>query len=701
MNLQLRFLFTASFIFALNANYSQINYPITKKVKQTDNYFGTEVTDPYRWLENDHSEETKAWVIEENKITFSYLEKIPFRDKVKKRLTELWNFGKMSTPFKKGNNIYCFTNNGLQNQSVLMVQKSLLSKKEVLLDMNTYAADGSASLSGLAFSNDNRYMAFGISKGGSDWVEIHVMDVTTKQELKDKIEWVKFSDISWQGNGFYYSRYDATNENESLTQKNEFHKIYYHKIGDEQPKDQLVYEDKLHADRNLSATVSDDERFLFLMGSESTSGQNMMVKDLKNGSEFITLVNNFDNEYSVIDNVGDEIFVRTNWKAPNFRLMKFNITKPKQENWIEVIAEQAKDVLEAVHFLGSNFVTTYLHDVTSKLYIHNLEGKTLKEIKFDGLVTVDGWSSSQKEENAFYSVVTFTSPSKVFFYDGKTNMSRNLFSSPISFKSSDYETKQVFFSSKDGTKIPMFITSKKGIKLDGTNPCFLFGYGGFQSHYAPEFRIDRTIFLEAGGIYCVANIRGGDEYGEEWHKAGTKCNKQNVFDDFIAAADYLVKEKYTSHQKLAIHGRSNGGLLIGAVMTQRPDIAKVCIPTVGVLDMLRYHLFTIGRAWSADYGLSENKNEFDCLLKYSPLHNVKKIDYPATLVTTADHDDRVVPAHSFKFISTLQANQQGKNPVLIRIDVNAGHGSGKPTAKQIEEFTDIWSFVFYNLGMNY
>ncbi|MFN5182104.1 MAG: prolyl oligopeptidase family serine peptidase [Bacteroidota bacterium] len=679
--------------------YSQLNYPKTKIVAQTDDYFGTKVNDPYRWLEDDRSQETKAWVKEQNQLTFSYLDKIPFRNKIKERLTQLWNFEKMSTPFKKGENIFCFYNDGLKNQPVMMIQKSLKDKKQVFLDMNTYSADGTSSLSGFSFSGDNKYMAFGVSRAGSDWVEIHVMEVATKQELKDKIEWVKFSDIAWQGNGFYYSRYDTPKEG-VYTQQNRFHKIYYHKVGTEQSKDQLVHQDLKHGERNFSASLIEDERFIFIYGSESTSGQNLMMKDLVNGSEWINLVDNFENEYGVVDNVGEEIYIRTNWKAPNFRLMKFNVNKPQQENWVEVISEQ-KDVLNGVYFVGDQIVCNYLRDVSSKLFVFDLNGKQIREIKLNGLCTVNGWNSSRKEKSAFYSVVSFTTPDNVYFYDGNVGTSKRIFFPIIPFKSEEYETKQVFYPSKDGTKIPMFITHKKGVTLNGSNPCFLFGYGGFQSHYAPEFRIDRTVFMEAGGIYCVANIRGGDEYGEAWHQAGIKCNKQNVFDDFIAAAEYLAKEKYTSHEKLAIHGRSNGGLLIGAVMTQRPDIAKVCIPTVGVLDMLRYHLFTIGRAWSVDYGLSENKNEFECLYKYSPLHNVKKNSYPATLVTTADHDDRVVPAHSFKFISTLQANQQGKNPTLIRIDENAGHGSGKPTTKQIEEFTDIWSFVFYNLGVEY
>jgi prolyl oligopeptidase len=680
--------------------YTQIVYPKTKTVSQSDNYFGKTVSDPYRWLENDRSEETMQWVKEQNNVTYSYLEQIPFRQKIKERLTELWNFEKMSTPFKKGERIFCFYNDGLKNQSVMMVQKSLLDKKKVFLDMNTYSTDGTASLSGYAFSNDNNYMAFGVSRAGSDWVEIHVMDVATGKELSDKIEWVKFSSIAWQGNGFYYSRYDAPEKNSAFTQKNQNHKVYYHKLGTAQEKDQLVVEDKSHPDRNFSAAVSEDEQFLIVYSSESTSGQSFMFRDLKNGSDWIKPVNDFENEYDIIDNVGDEIYIRTNWGAPNFRLMKFSVSKSNRENW-EVVLPEEKDVLQSVNFMGNKLVSHYLHDVSSKLYVHDYFGKRLKEISLNSLCTINGWSSSKKENTAFYSVVSFTAPDNIYFYDGNVGTSKRIFAPILSFKSDDYETKQVFYPSKDGTKIPMFITHKKGTELNGNNPCFLFGYGGFQSHYAPEFRIDRAVFLEAGGIYCVANIRGGDEYGEQWHKAGIKCNKQNVFDDFIAAAEYLIREKYTNSEKLAIHGRSNGGLLIGAVMTQRPELAKVCIPTVGVLDMLRYHLFTIGRAWSTDYGLSENKEEFECLLRYSPLHNVKKSIYPATLVTTGDHDDRVVPAHSFKFISALQGNQTGNNPVLIRIDVNAGHGSGKPTAKLIDEFTDIWSFVFYNLGVGY
>ena len=688
-----------AFIFLSASAQTDLIYPKTKTVNQVDDYFGTKVEDPYRWLEDDNSEETKSWIKEQNRITFSYLEKIPYRNKIKNRLTELWNFEKMSTPFKKGDYIFCFYNDGLKNQPVMMMQKSLQDKKQVFLDMNTYAEDGTASLSGYAFSGDNKYMAFGVSRAGSDWAEIHVMEVATKKELSDKIEWVKFSDIAWQGNGFYYSRYDAPKD-KVYQQSNRFHKVYYHKLGTPQSKDVLVHQDTQHEERNFSASLSDDERFLFIYGSESTSGQNLMMKDMANGGDWITLVENFENEYAVIDNVGDEIYIRTNWNAPNFRLMKFNAKNPKQENWTEVIAEK-KDVLNGVYFCGNQLICKYLHDVSSQLFVHDKAGKPIKEIKLNGLCTVNGWNSSQKEKIAFYSVVSFTSPENVFFYDGNVGTSKRIFFPIISFKSEEYETRQVFYPSKDGTKIPMFITCRKGTELNGNNPCFLFGYGGFQSHYAPEFRIDRTVFLEAGGIYCVANIRGGDEYGEAWHQAGIKCNKQNVFDDFIAAAEFLVKEKYTSHNKLAIHGRSNGGLLIGAVMTQRPDIAKVCIPTVGVLDMLRYHLFTIGRAWSVDYGLSENKNEFECLYKYSPLHNLKSASYPATLVTTADHDDRVVPAHSFKFISALQAKQWGNLPTLIRVDEKAGHGSGKPTSKQIEEFTDIWSFVFFNLGIDY
>lgn len=681
--------------------FSQMIYPETKTVKQIDDYHGVKIEDPYRWLENDNSAETKVWVEVENKTTNQYLFQIPFRNKVKDRITTLWNFDKMTSLFKKGDLFFSIRNNGLQNQSVLYSQTSLLDNPVIVLDPNTLSNDGTTSLSGMGISKDGNYLAYGISKAGSDWVEIHVKNIRTKEDLKDEIKWVKFSDISWKGNGFYYSRYDAPVDDKAFTQKNEFHKVYYHVIGKKQSEDELVYEDKLHADRNFSAQVTHDENYLIIYGSESTSGQNFMIKDLSNPqNKFVSIVTNFDNEYNVIENIGNQFYVYTNYTAPRYKLIKISLNNPVQNNWEDVLPEQA-DLLEGVTFCGNKLISNYLKNVSSKLYLHNISGKTEKEIKLPGICKVNAVHSSREDHFALYSTVSFTSPEEIYFYDSKVGTSRRIFKPNTSFQAADYETRQVFYTSKDGTKISMFVTHKKGIELNGNNPCFVFGYGGFNVSYTPEFRIDRTVFLEAGGIYCVPNLRGGGEYGEEWHLNGTKCKKQNVFDDFIAACNYLVENKYTSHEKLAIHGRSNGGLLIGAVMTQRPDIAKVAIPTVGVLDMLRFHLFTIGRAWTVDYGCSENKNEFDCLIKYSPLHNLKKAEYPATLILTGDHDDRVVPAHSFKFAATLQKNNIGKNPSLIRIDVNAGHGSGKPTDKQIAEFADMWSFVFYNLGVNY
>ncbi|MBS1637668.1 MAG: S9 family peptidase [Bacteroidetes bacterium] len=680
---------------------AQIVYPKTRSMVQTDIYHGVKVEDPYRWLEEENSPNTRQWIEAENKITATYLQQIPFRSKVKDRLTALWNYTKMSAPYKKGNLFFSFRNDGLQNQAVLCTQKSLMDDPKIILDPNLLAGDGTASLGGYDISKDAKYLAYGISKAGSDWMEIRVRNIETGQDMPDIIQWVKFSNISWKGDGFYYSRYDAPASDKAYTQKNEFHKVYYHKLGTAQKEDVLIYEDKQHPNRNFSAQVTHDENYLLIYGSETTSGQSLMVKDLSNPKgTWLTLADNFDYEYSLVDNIGNQLYVYTNYKASRYKLIKISLNHPKPEDWEDVLPEK-EDLLEGVTFCQNKLVSNYLHKVSSKVYIHNLSGKQEKEIVLPGICKVNALNSGRDQNFVCYSVVSFTAPEEVYFYDAMVGTSKRIFKPNIDFNSSAYVTEQVFYTSKDGTQIPMFITHKKGLLLNGKNPCFVFGYGGFNISYTPEFRIDRAVFLEAGGIYCVPNLRGGGEFGEEWHMAGTKCKKQNVFDDFIAACDYLVDNKYTSRDKLAIHGRSNGGLLIGAVMTQRPDIAKVAIPTVGVLDMLRFHLFTIGRAWTVDYGCSENKEEFECLYKYSPLHHVKPAAYPATLVLTGDHDDRVVPAHSFKFAAALQKNNTGSNPTLIRIDTNAGHGAGKPTAKQIEEFTDMWSFVFYNLGVDY
>ena len=675
-----------------------LQYPKTKKVNQVNDYFGTKVSDPYRWLEDDNSAETKAWVDEENKVTFSYLEKIPFRENVKKRLTQLWNYEKLTAPVKKAGMYFSFYNNGLQNQAVLCMQKKLKDMRVELLDPNKLSADGTVSFSGWDVSKDGKYLAYGISKAGSDWVEIHVMEIANKKELSDKIEWVKFSNISFYQDGFYYSRYDAPESGKALTKQNTGHKVYFHQIGTAQSADKLIFADEAHPDRNFTASVTDDEKYLILTGSESTSGNSLWIKEIRS-ENWHKLVDNFENDYNVVHNSGNNFYVQTNYKASNQRLLKINLANTEERFWQEIIPQQ-KDLLEGVQYADRKFIASFMHDVASKMNLYDTTGLLLNEVNLEGLCKVNDLSTSDNDSMAFYTRATFTAPPMVYAYNIKQNKTELFFKPKTDFKSEDYETKQVFFVSKDGTKIPMFITSKKGIELNGNNPCFVFGYGGFNAYYSPEYRTDRALFLEAGGIYCVPGIRGGGDYGEDWHKAGTKCQKQNVFDDFIAACDYLIAEKYTSHEKLAIHGRSNGGLLIGAVMTERPDIAKVCIPTVGVLDMLRFHLFTIGRAWCVDYGCSENKNEFACLYKYSPLHNVKKTNYPATLVLTGDHDDRVVPAHSFKFAATLQENQTGTEPIIIRIDKNAGHGAGKPTAKQIDEYGDMWSFVFYNLGVD-
>lgn len=681
--------------------FSQMIYPETKVVKQIDDYHGIKVEDPYRWLEDDNSTETKNWVEYQNKLTMGYLDKISYKSKIKDRLRDLWNYEKINSIFKKGKLFFSFRNNGLQNQYVLYSQTTLLDKPEVILDPNTLSNDGTTSLSGIGFSKDGKYLAYGISKAGSDWVEIHIKNIVTKEDLKDEIKWVKFSGISWKGNGFYYSRYDAPSSDKAYTQANQFHKVYYHVIGTNQNDDVLVYEDKEHPDRNFSTQVTHDEKYLIIYGSETTSGQTLMIKDLSNPlNKFTPIVSDFNNEYSVMENIGNQFYVYTNYKAPRYKLVKISLNNPVRDNWEDILKEQ-EDLLEGVSFCGNKLISNYLKNVSSKLYLHNMSGMVEKEIKLSGICKVNMVNSSREDDFALYSTVSFTSPEDIYLYDAKAGTSKQIFKPIISFQSNNYETKQIFYKSKDGTQVSMFITHKKGIELNSNNPCFVFGYGGFNVSYTPEFRIDRAVFLEAGGIYCVPNLRGGGEYGEDWHMNGTKCKKQNVFDDFIAGCNYLVENKYTSHEKLAIHGRSNGGLLIGAVMTQQPDIAKVAIPTVGVLDMLRFHLFTIGRAWTIDYGCSENREEFECLYKYSPLHNVKKANYPATLILTGDHDDRVVPAHSFKFAATLQKNNTGNNPELIRIDINAGHGAGKPTDKQIAEFADMWSFVFFNLGMNY
>lgn len=680
-----------------------LTYPKTRKVDTVHTYFGVKVNDPYNWLENDTSAETGAWVDEQNKLTFDYLSKLPSREKIKNRLREIWNFEKMSAPYRKGDRYFFSRNNGMQNQSVLFMKEGLNAPEKQIIDPNTLSKDGTISLSGSSVSKDGKYMAYSISRGGSDWNEFYVLDIATGKQLSDEIKWSKFSGASWKGNGFFYGRYDAPSGSE-LSAKNEKQKLYYHTVGEPQSKDVLVYKDDAHPNRSFGAQVSDDERWLIVYTYQSTSGNGLLIKDLTQpNAQFKSIVDiktDKDPDYSVVDVRGRNLIVLTNNGAPRFKLVSINIDNPAPSAWTTIIP-QSDNLLESVTLAGDKYIAQHLVEVKSKLTICDSTGKAVGDMPIPEMCDVGEINGHRKDSLVFFTVSRFTAPPSIFKYNLFTNTT-TLYSQPkINFDSEAYETKQVKYKSKDGTMVPMFITHKKGIKLDGSNPCFMFGYGGFSSHYGPEFRIDRAVFLEAGGVYAVAGIRGGNEYGEEWHEAGILCKKQNVFDDFIAGGEYLIAQGYTSKEKLAVQGRSNGGLLIGAVMTQRPDLFKVCIPMVGVLDMLRYHQFTIGRYWASDYGLSEKEDEFKCLYKYSPLHNVKPASYPATLITTGDHDDRVVPAHSFKFAATLQEHQQGTNPVLIRIDKNAGHGSGKPTEKQIEEAADIWAFVFGNLGMTY
>lgn len=675
-----------------------IEYPETAMSDAVDTYFGVQVSDPYQWLEDDNSEQTYQWVQAQNKVTFDYLGGIDFRNKIKDRLTDLWDFERYSTPFWNGNNYFFYKNDGMQNQSVLYVKEGLDGEPRVFLNPNEMSADGTVSLSSISISDDGKYLAYGISRGGSDWTEIFVREIATGVDLEDHIEWVKFSGIAWKDNGFYYSRYDKPLPGEELSAANEYHKVFYHTLGSSQDQDILVYENKEHARRNMSAWTSQDERFLVISETQSTSGNTVSVKDLnKPGSSFTTIIQGFEYTNRVIDNVEGSLLVLTNHSAPRYRLVLINPANPEPAQWKEVIA-QNENVLRGVSLVGGKIISNYLQDGNSKAFIHNLDGIVQTEVKLPALGTLGGFSGKKDENIAFFSFSSFIYPSTVFQYDINANEYSVYFAPDIDFNPSDYETNQVFYTSKDGTRVPMFITHKKGIELDGNNPTTLYGYGGFNVSVTPSFSIGNLLWLKEGGIYAVANIRGGGEYGREWHQAGTKLNKQNVFDDFIAAAEYLIDNSYTSPNRLAIKGGSNGGLLVGAVANQRPELFKVALPAVGVMDMLKYHKFTIGWAWVDDYGSSEDSLQFNNLLAYSPLHSIKQgIHYPATLVTTADHDDRVVPAHSFKYIAELQRRHEGENPVLIRIDTQAGHGSGKPTSKIIEELADVLAFSWYNM----
>ncbi|MFC0047016.1 prolyl oligopeptidase family serine peptidase [Rheinheimera tilapiae] len=682
------------------APVAKLQYAPTKQGDVVDTYFETKVADPYRWLEDDRSAETAEWVKAQNKVTFDYLAQIPYRDQIKQRLEALWNYEKVGAPTKEGAYTYFYKNDGLQNQYVVYRQKDG-GPAEVFLDPNGFSADATTSLADLQFTDDGSIAAYAISEGGSDWRKVFVIKAETKEKLEPELVDVKFSGISFKGNeGFFYSSYDKPKGSE-LSAKTDQHKLYYHKIGTPQKDDQLVYggtDAEKH--RYVGGTVTQDGKYLVVSAANATSGNKLLVKDLtKPDSVFITLDGEGSSDYNLIDSKGDILYFSTNFKAPNQRLIAIDMTKPAQAEWKDVIAETA-NVLEVSKGAGS-FFATYMVDAISKVQQYDYDGKLVRDVQLPGVGSVGGFDGKAKDAVLYYSFANYNTPGSIYAYDPATGESKVYFKPAVKFNSDDYESKQVFYTSKDGTKVPMIITHKKGLQLDGTNPAMLYGYGGFNVSLTPSFSVSNLVWMEMGGVYAVPNLRGGGEYGKAWHEAGIQLKKQNVFDDFIAAGEYLVAQKYTSNDKLAIRGGSNGGLLVGAVMTQRPDLMKVALPAVGVLDMLRYHTFTAGAGWGFDYGTAEQSKEmFEYLKGYSPVHNVKKdVAYPATLVTTGDHDDRVVPAHSFKFAAELQAKAGGANPQLIRIETNAGHGAGTPVSKTIEQTADTFGFTLWNMGV--
>ncbi|MBD2085046.1 prolyl oligopeptidase family serine peptidase [Coleofasciculus sp. FACHB-542] len=679
-----------------------LTYPTSQKVDQVDDYHGTKVSDPYRWLEDPDSDETKAWVEAQNQVTFSYLNEIPVREKIKQRLTQLWDYEKYSLPFKEGDRYFYFKNNGLQNQSVLYTLTSLDGEPKVLLDPNKLSEDGTIALSGIAISEDGNLMAYGLSTSGSDWQEWKVRDVETGEDLSDHLKWIKFSGASWtkDNQGFFYSRYDEPNETTKLEDVNYYQKLFYHQLGKPQSEDVLVYQRPDQKEWGFSGGVTEDGRYLIISVWKGTDPKNLIFyKDLTDpNAEVIELISEFEASYSFIDNDGSIFWFRTDLDAPRGRAIAidtFNLPSSpvSKEEWQEIIP-QAEEVLEGVGILNNQFVTEYLKDARTQIKIFELNGSFVREVELPGIGSAGGFGGKRYDTETFYSFTSFTTPATIYRYDMVSGESTIFRQPKVDFNPDDYKTKQIFYRSKDGTHLPMFITYKKGLQLDGSNPTYLYGYGGFNVSLTPSFSVGSLVWMEMGGVYAVPNLRGGGEYGEEWHQAGTKLNKQNVFDDFIAAAEWLIANGYTTPAKLAIGGGSNGGLLVGACMTQRPDLFGAALPAVGVMDMLRFHKFTIGWAWTSDYGSPENPEEFNALYAYSPLHNLKPgTSYPATMITTADHDDRVVPAHSFKFAAALQAAHTGVAPVLIRIETKAGHGAGKPTTKIIEEVADRWAFL--------
>lgn len=682
----------------ISCGEDKLTYPVTEKKPVTDNYFGTEIIDNYRWLEDDRSAETAQWVKTQNELTFNYLEKIPYRKEWKERMEKLWNYEKVSAPYKEGDFTYYYKNDGLQNQSVLY-RKDVNGKEEVFLDPNTFSKDGSTSLSQVSFTKDGSIVAYSISEAGSDWNKIFILDAKTKKQLEPEIVDVKFSGISWFGNeGFYYSSYEKP-EGSQLSAKTDQHKLFFHKLGTAQKEDKIIFGDTQKR-RYVGGSVTRDQNYLIITAANSTYGNELYIKDLsKPNAPIKQLVNNFDSSNDILDSEGSKLYIVTDKNAPNQKIVVADANTGTPDTWTDLIPE-TNNVLNAS--TGSGYIfANYMKDAVTVIQQYDYNGKLVREVALPGVGSAGGFGGEKDEEVLYYSFTNYIVAGSIYQYDPKTGKSTIYYQPKIDFNSDNYESKQVFYTSKDGTKVPMIITHKKGLKLDGKNPTMLYGYGGFNVSLTPSFSVSNAVWLENGGIYAVPNIRGGGEYGKDWHVNGTQLKKQNVFDDFIAAAEYLISEKYTSSDFLALRGGSNGGLLVGAVMTQRPDLMKVALPAVGVLDMLRYHTFTAGAGWAYDYGTSEDSKEmFDYLQKYSPVHNVKAgTQYPATLVTTGDHDDRVVPAHSFKFAAELQEKQTGNNPVLIRIDVNAGHGAGKPISKTIEEIVDIQTFTLFNMGI--
>ncbi len=681
---------------------STMTYPETKKTDVKDTYFGTVVADPYRWLEDDRSEETRHWVAAQNAVTQRFMAKIPYRNAIKERLTKLMNYEKYSSPFKEGRYTYFYKNTGLQNQSVLYRQEEG-KDAEVFLDPNTFSKDATTSLAGLSFTKDGSMLAYQLSAGGSDWTSIVVMKALDKSLIGDTLLNIKFSGVSWKGNdGFYYSTYDKPKEGSQLSGLTQYHKLYYHKLGTAQKDDVLIFGGEKTPRRYIGASVTEDQRYLVISAANSTSGNELYLQDLsKPNAPIVTIVGDFEKTHDVIYNIGTKLYLYTNLNAPNGRIVTVDASSPQQQNWKEFLKETENVLTPSTG--GGKLFANYIKDAVSLVLQYDMEGKLEHSIALPGIGTAGGFGSKKTEKELYYTFTSYVYPPTIFKYNVETGKSEVYKKAGVDFNPANYESKQVFYTSKDGTKVPMIITYKKGIKLNGKNPTILYGYGGFNVSLTPAFSTANIVLLDQGGVYAVANLRGGGEYGEKWHLAGTKLSKQNVFDDFIAAAEYLISEKYTSKDYLASMGGSNGGLLVGATMAQRPDLFKVAFPAVGVMDMLRYHKFTAGAGWAYDYGTSEDSKEmFDYLYKYSPVHALKAgVKYPATLVTTADHDDRVVPAHSFKFAANLQKDQAGDAPVLIAIQTNAGHGAGKPTDKAIEEIADRWAFMFYNMGVEY